>query len=122
MNNQHIHKLIKKITQKFNTANPFTICQKLGIIIVIEPLVDTRGVYYYFKRNKIICIDSNLSEQDKLLVCAHELGHALLHTKVNSLFLNSKTYLNTTWYEVEANQFATQLLKVYVEEFGGNIE
>ena len=122
MDNERISKLIQRTIRKLNTANPFTICERIGIIVVEKPLVDTRGIYHYFKRNKIICIDSGLPDKEKMFVCAHELGHALMHTKVNSLFLSKKTFFETTWYEIEANQFATQLLKVYAQEFGGDIE
>ena len=44
------------------------------------------------------------------MVCAHELGHFILHRKVNSVLLKNTTFLNTNRYEIEANRFAAYLL------------
>ncbi|MCQ5203515.1 ImmA/IrrE family metallo-endopeptidase [Mordavella massiliensis] len=55
-------------------------------------------------------MDDTLSDQEKLFVCAHELGHMLLHKKANAIFMDSRTQLNTTKYENEADRFAMSLL------------
>ncbi len=55
-------------------------------------------------------IDEKLSDHDQLFVCAHELGHMLLHKKSNAIFLDSRTHLNSDKYEIEANRFAVDLL------------
>ena len=44
------------------------------------------------------------------LVMAHELGHAVLHKKVNCYFMRTKTLLNTSVFEHEANTFSAYLL------------
>lgn len=116
-----INKTVNKLVKKYECANPFTLCKMLGIILVIQPLVNTKGMYKYFERNKIICIDSNLSYSEKMFVCAHELGHAIMHTKINTFFLKNNTFLQVDHYEVEANEFAVQLLATYVKEFGGEL-
>ena len=66
--------------------------------------------YQYFQRNNIIYIDETLSEHEQRLVCAHELGHMLLHKKSNAIFMDSRTQLNTTKYEIEADRFAMDLI------------
>ena len=43
-------------------------------------------------------------------MCAHELGHMLLHKKSNAIFMDSRTQLNTSKYEIEADRFAINLL------------
>ena len=45
-----------------------------------------------------------------MFVCAHELGHMLLHKKANALFMDSRTYFVSSKYENEANAFAAELL------------
>ena len=41
---------------------------------------------------------------------AHELGHAILHPKDNCYFIRNKTLLLNSKNEVQANQFAAELL------------
>lgn len=51
-----------------------------------------------------------MSENEKRWVCAHELGHMLLHKKSNAVFMDTKTHFNTNIYEIEADKFAVELL------------
>lgn len=43
-------------------------------------------------------------------VCAHELGHAVLHPKVNTPHLRKNTLFSVNRIEREANTFAVELL------------
>ena len=102
---------IRKIVKKYGTNDPFKLADCLGAITITGPtLDDTRGCYYYYKRNGIICIDEDLNDEESRMVCAHELGHFILHRKVNSVLLKNTTFLNTNKYEIEANRFAAYLL------------
>jgi len=72
-------------------------------------------------RRKYIFINSELSEFDQKLVCAHELGHAILHSSNRIQFLIDNTkILKRSKIEDEANLFASWLLfpsDDIVEEF-----
>lgn len=105
-----IKKKADSLVRKHQTRNPFEIIQGMNVIVVFAPLCGVRGFYQYFQRNNIIYIDENLPEHEKKFVCAHELGHMLLHKKANALFMDSRTHLNTHRYEVEADMFAMDLL------------
>ena len=70
----------------------------------------TRGFYQYLKRNHVIYLDSDLKYEEKKMVLAHELGHALMHKKINAIFLDTRTFLKTSYYEKDADTFATMLL------------
>lgn len=106
-----IQKLISKIVKKYDTANPFDICKQMGVIVIEVSLGGkTRGFYQYLKRNHIIYLDSELGYQEKKFVIAHELGHALMHKKINAIFLDTRTFLKTSYYEKDADTFATLLL------------
>lgn len=105
-----IKRLVDSLVRKYNTRNPFEITSHLNVIVVFYPLHGIKGFYQYFQRNNIIYIDEALSDQEKLFVCAHELGHMLLHKKANAIFMDSRTQLNTTKYEIEADRFAMDLL------------
>lgn len=92
---------------KFGTNDPFELCKKLGIWVYIVPLGKVQGHYTYAKRKKVFFINENLSEIDRYFCCAHELGHALLHTKHNVYFNSSNAFLNE--FEKQANEFAAEL-------------
>lgn len=105
-----LKKKADSLARKYKTRNPFEIIQGLNVILLPAPLVGTKGFYQYFQRNNIICIDEQLSDHDKMLVCAHELGHMFLHKKANAIFMDSRTHFNTQKCEIEANTFAMNLL------------
>ena len=98
------------LAKKYGTRNPFEIINHLNIIVIRYPLKEIRGFYQYFRRNNIIYINENLTYQEQLFVCAHELGHMLLHKQSNALFMNTKTQFITSKFEIEANKFAVELL------------
>lgn len=105
-----IHSLAESIVKKHHTRNPFEIIKEKNVILIYAPLVDVRGFYQYFQRNHLIYIDENLPEHEKKFVCAHELGHMLMHQKANAVYMDTKTCFNTNKYEIEANTFASNLL------------
>ncbi len=105
-----IRKLANSLAKKYRSRNPFEIIQGMNAILVFAPLINVRGFYQYFQRNNIIYIDDHLPKHEQKFVCAHELGHMLMHRKENTVFMDAKTYLKTTPYETEADKFAVELL------------
>jgi Zn-dependent peptidase ImmA (M78 family) len=105
-----VKKLVKKVVRKFGTSNPFNLCEAFGIVVRYEDLGNIRGVYLSDKRKKIIHVNRNLDPNVQRQVCAHELGHALLHNVTNTVFWDTHTYLVTDKIETEANMFAAELL------------
>ena len=43
-------------------------------------------------------------------VLAHELGHAILHPKINITYLESNTFYSKEKFEIATNTFAAELL------------
>ena len=105
-----IHNLTNSLVKKYNTRNPFDILKCKNAIVLFVPLDGVRGFYQYFQRNNIIYINEALSDREKMFVCAHELGHMLMHKRSNAVYMDSKTLLNTDKYELDANLFAANLL------------
>lgn len=107
--------------------NPFDVAEQLGIIIVYEPLGTIRGYYSKNFRQKFIHINCDMPEYLKNFVCAHEVGHAILHENLNTPFLRNNTLLSVNRYEVEANQFTAclllsdQMMIEYSNEYGYTI-
>lgn len=98
------------IAQKHETTDPFKIARQKDIIVLFENLGNTLGFYSTYKRFKFIHINNEIDEITQRFVCAHELGHAVLHPKSNTPFLRNQTFFSVDRLEVEANTFAVELL------------
>ena len=105
-----IKKLTDSLVRKYRTRDPFEIIRGMNVILVFAPLIDTRAFYQYFQRNNIIYIDNSLSRHEQAFECAHEMGHMLMHKKMNTIFMDTRTGFNTDRLENEADTFAMNLL------------
>lgn len=106
--------IVDKLIKKYKTANPFELCDKMNINVSYKQLGGLRGFYRYSKRNQFIDININLNDLNRIVACAHELGHSVIHPNTNRIFLNSTMFV-TSKYECEANRFAAYLLLEYYE-------
>ncbi|EJS72936.1 ImmA/IrrE family metallo-endopeptidase [Bacillus cereus] len=105
-----IKEYVLYIAEKHQTTNPFEIADRKNIIVMFENLGNTLGFYNTYKRMKFIHINNQIDEITQRFVCAHELGHALLHPKANTPFLRNQTLFSVDRLEIEANTFAVELL------------
>ena len=106
-----IRDTVHRLTKKYQTRDPYELAESLGIITLFVPLSRAvRGFYQLSNRIQIIYINSNLPEEIRRIVLAHEIGHAVLHRSVNTFFMDHHTFLITDRYETEANRFAADLL------------
>ena len=106
--------MAESLVRKFKTRNPFKIAESLGYIVVRVPLKGIRGFYQHIHRCTIIYIDVALHEWDAAFVCAHEIGHVLLHRGYNRIFMDTHAYFKVNQYEIDADRFAVNLL--YADE------
>ena len=102
--------LAQTLAAKYGTRDPFRIAEAMDYLVIFTPLSGVRGFYQYLQRCHVIYIDSGLEEEDARRVCAHELGHSVLHRGLNRLFMDTRTIMVTSRYEKEANYFAADLL------------
>ncbi|OOZ75713.1 hypothetical protein BHL35_28390 [Bacillus cereus] len=105
-----IKEYVLNIIAKYQTIDPFEIARQKNIIVLFEDLGNTLGFYNTYKRFKFIHINNQIEETTQRFVCAHELGHALLHPKANTPFLRNQTFFSVDRLEIEANTFAVELL------------
>lgn len=104
-------KLAKFLKRKFGQNVDIHQVIEYFSIILLE--VDTRnflGGYRLIERRRIIQINQNLNSHLKLCVLWHEIGHALCHRTIDCYYTANKTRLKTSVYEVEAEQFAAEML------------
>lgn len=100
---------VQRLVKKYNSSNPFILCECLGYNVRFADIGEYRGMYRYSKRNHFITINSNLDEYLHKAVCAHELAHAQLHKGINRVFMDT-TFFRSQRYEREADRFAAYLL------------
>ncbi len=112
MNSKDIIRLARDIKKSWKTNDPYKIAERLGIIVlhrnnnIKDFTAQTIKVDGY---PTIISINDAYTEFSKKVLCAHELGHALLHENcVNHFAITSKNISSNV--EQEANLFAIALL------------
>lgn len=106
----YIEKKVLSLVRKYNQRDPFLLAKKLGINVIENDLGEVFGYYTQINRIKFILINSKLSESEKKFVCSHELGHAILHSKITTPCLMHLKNINNIKIECEANKFAVKLL------------
>ena len=102
---------VQTLVSAYETENPLELCACLDISVLdVELPKKLRGFYSNILGQRIIYLSRALTEPQRREVCAHELGHALLHPKLNTMFLSKATHLAGEKYEWEADYFAACLL------------
>jgi Zn-dependent peptidase ImmA (M78 family) len=106
-----IYKKVKHLVKEHETRDPQRIANYLGIHVVYKSYsVYTKGYFIKTLRNKFIIVNDELNENEKKIVLAHELGHAVLHSAKPISFIREYTLFPIGMYEEEANIFAAELL------------
>lgn len=102
---------VKNLVAKYDTYNPYQLAKELHIdIYELDLPPSIRGFFIRPRRRKSIVINSNMSEAEKLVAVAHEIGHARLHKGYGMLMKANLPYFRSTKRETEANEFAACLL------------
>lgn len=110
---EHIIETVDKLVRKYHTRDHYELCQLLGIKIHYYDLQKKlKGFFYYQSRQKNIVIDHNVNGILERILVAHELGHAVLHTKIAMMhgFQEMEVFDDRSIEENEANFFAAELL------------
>ena len=106
--------LPRRLLRRYGTSVPFELADCLGITILeCHDFKLQKGAFKVILNNCFIFINANLSTEMKKLVCAHELGHALLHRplgKTDTGLMEFELFDITNTTEYEANLFAANLL------------
>ncbi len=106
-----IETIVHKLKTRYETNNPFEIIDALGIELFRHPLGKRMGCYMLIQRSRCIFLNTGIeNEYMERIVAAHELGHAILHPKINCCFLRNYTLYSKDTHEIEANKFAAELL------------
>ncbi len=121
MNTSDIIKYARSFKTVWHTTDPYEIAEKYGIRVFHCHHAIKDFTAHTIKAEgypTVIAINDSYTDFSKKLLCAHELGHSLLHNNgVNHFSLTSKN-ANTN-VELEANLFAIALLSD--EEFDNKL-
>lgn len=105
-----IKNIVESLCSKYGTRNPYELAGCKNILIVKLSLGNIKGYYSTCYKQRIIHINSDFSENEQELTCAHELGHGILHPDSNAPFLRANTLFPIGKFEKEAEHFAVDLL------------
>ena len=112
-NVKYISNMVSRLIKKHGTRNPFELCKRMGISVRYKDLgYSMKAFYFYQSRIKNIVINSRAGEIVQEILCAHELGHAVLHGELAAMrgFHELEMFDSLIPTEYEANLFAAELL------------
>lgn len=104
-----------RIKAKYQTSDPFEVCGAMKIRLLRYPMgrsADScKGFFIVNARKRLIAVNSDLPEHIRRIICAHELGHAVLHTSAAMCtFHDFSVFEEAGRQEYEANVFASEFL------------
>ena len=106
--------LPRRLIRRYHTNDPFEIAAALDITVMERSdFQRQKGAFKVVLHNSFIFINATMSNEMKRIVCAHELGHALLHRslgKTQECLMEFELFNITNSTEYEANLFAANLL------------
>lgn len=113
MKNGYIYDETQKLIRKYKTRDPFKIMDDMHIIVgETSSFQKLKGFCFMSCKTIYVQISSFLSEEEKQIVAAHELGHIILHkTQLKMAPMKDDTLYNMQDNtEYQANLFAADLL------------
>lgn len=97
--------------QKYGTRDPFALARELRIELLVRELGSLKGFYKDVCGTPFIFLSRRLTRTEATMVCAHELGHHLLHRQFAAFgFEEVSVFSPASRREYEANLFAAELL------------
>ena len=109
---QAIKDIVSGLLENYGTLNPFELCECLSIKILRSNLGnEIKGFSQRTPEGyEVIHINSEVSEHEMKYICAHELGHAILHTNISLSFFIENPLQVKNRYEIQADKFASEIL------------
>lgn len=112
MDADKINSAAQRLKKKYATADPFELCRCVGLNVRYADIGSLKGMYKYIKGNYFVLINDSLDDNEKALVCCHELCHHLLHRDIakNIGLYDTMLYDMDGRTENEANMFAAEIM------------
>ncbi|MBQ8194580.1 MAG: ImmA/IrrE family metallo-endopeptidase [Oscillospiraceae bacterium] len=111
MNLDVIIERAEDIRAAYGGRDIFETTENTGAKVWFRPLGSLKGFYICEQGTPYIIINDTLNEMTSRIVCAHELGHDILHRELAEGGIRDGTlFLSNNKTEREANLFAAELL------------
>ena len=110
---QMLYRTGDELVSAANSRDPFQIADTLGIQIqMVKDFTVLKGVYMILHDVPWIFINDNLDERMKQIVCAHEIGHHMLHQDLvkETILQEFHMFDRKNRPEYEANVVAAEIL------------
>ena len=77
--------LVGDLKRKYQSADPFIICEKMGISVEFVPFLNNpKGQFQEILDEPIIFLNDSLKySEERFYICAHQLGHAHFHKELS---------------------------------------
>ena len=109
---EDIIRYARELRREYHTQNPYKLAEHFGIRVVDGFHTDVSRKAITVKMEAyptMIMLNAAYDKKSRMVLCSHELGHALLHEEgMNHFSVNEKNVFTNTEYE--ANLFAVSLL------------
>ncbi len=108
---QRIIDASEEVLRDFGGKSIFRTAENSGAKVWLRPLGTLKGFYLFEGGCRYIVINEELDSVTKAVVCAHELGHDMLHRELSDSGIREATlFLANNKTEREANLFAANIL------------
>jgi Zn-dependent peptidase ImmA (M78 family) len=109
MQAEYIVQKASELIHRYGDADPYYAAQQEGIQLTYKDIGSLKGAYFGNMKKPVIVISSALDENMQKIVCAHELGHHVLHGG-QLLTCENIDFQSAAILEREANIFASSFL------------
>ena len=113
-NTQYISRRVRELVKKHGTRDPFELCDALSVNVSYKELgTRIKAYFFYQSRIRTVVLNSGADKNIHKTLCAHELGHAMLHSDMLAAmrgFAELELFDRASRTEYEANLFAAELL------------
>lgn len=108
---QHIIDAAEELLEEYGGRDIIETAENSGANVWLRELGTLKGFYIFENNRRYIVINEALDGVMRQVVCAHELGHDLLHRELSAGGIRENTlFLTTNKTEREANLFAAEVL------------
>ena len=100
---EDIIRYARELRREYHTQNPYKLAEHFGIRVVDGFHTDVSRKAFTVKMEAyptMIMLNAAYDKKSRMVLCAHELGHALLHEEgMNHFSVNEKNVFTNTEYE-----------------------
>lgn len=103
--------LARDVRRDYGGRDIFATAENAGAVVWLRDLGGLKGFYIFENGRRYIVVNRALKPLLRRTVCAHELGHDMLHRELSVGGIRENTlFLSTNKTEREANLFAAEIL------------